>query len=261
MSKILLSIILITFIPSCSFLSKSAGDSVSGNSVISKAKRRYKLTDKAGEFFVYKENGMKSGGKTYVSKRQVLPFDDDSSKILEQSIAISKVGTLKKGLKIMRPYKSQYAVWFDGKKYVTNIALKESSRSLLVKMKSPEKQWNGSKSFSFPDTKSIYCFFSQVLECAAITGYFKRAMSKNRGQMNLYLIWDGFPYFQEQYLNIPDTIFTRAKFNYDGKNKEGERRFSLNFAGQVIFFLFDDDNNFSKKFWVSQGLSMVLDKK
>lgn len=245
----------------CSFLNRGNKSSSPDNGIITNSKQRFKLSDKAGDFFVYRENGLKSSEKTFISKRRVLPFDDDSTKILEQSIAISKVGKLKKGLKIMRPFKSQYSVWFDGKKYMTNMTLDEARRSLVVKMKSPEKQWNGTKSFKFPDSKSIYCFFTQVLECAAITGYFKNALIKGRGQMNLYLVWDGFPYFQEQYLNIPHEIYTKAKFNYDGKNKDGERRFSLNFSNQVIFFLFDKENKFSKKFWVSQGLTMVKSSK
>jgi len=261
MNKIIILFFVLFSIQSCSIFSRGKKSADSGGSVTENSKRRYKLTDKAGEFIIYKENGLKPSDKTYISKREVLPFDDDSSKVLEQSVAISKVGTLNKKMKIMRPYKSQYAVWFDGKKYTTNMTLNESSRSLVVKMKSPEKQWNGRKSFNFPDSKAIYCFFTQVLECTAITGFFKKAFEKGRGQMNFYLIWDGFPYFQEQYLNIPDSIFTKAKLNYDGKNKNGERRFSLNFAGQVIFFLFDEKYNFIKKFWISQGLSMVLSEK
>lgn len=261
MNKAPFFLIVLLLFQGCSLFTRGKNGEDSGGSVTANSKRRYKLTDKAGEFIIYKENGLKTSSKTYISKREVLPFDDDSTKVLEQSVAISKVGTLNKKLKIMRPYKSQYAVWFDGKKYTTNMTLKESTRSLVVSMKSPEKQWNGRKTFAFPDSKSIYCFFTQVLECAAITGYFKKAFQKGRGQMNFYIIWDGFPYFQEQYLNIPDSIFTVAKLNYDGKNKNGERRFSLNFAGQVVFFLFDDKYNFIRKFWISQGLSMVLSEK
>lgn len=257
MNKLLICSLLITLLSGCSFLKRGSGTSsgTDTSSLVGNSKTRFKLTDKAGEFVVYRENGRSSS--KFISKRQVLPFDDDKSKVLEQGIAISKIGAVGKDFKIMRPYKSQYSVWFDGKKYQTNISLDEKARKLDVKLKSPEKQWNGVQSFSFPDSKSIYCFFSQVLECAAITGYFSRVLEKKRGQMNFYIIWDGFPYFQEQYLNVPDTLFSKAQFNYDGKNKLGESRFSLKFGGQVIFLLLDKKNKFVKKFWITQGLSMV----
>lgn len=257
MNKYFLILLSFLFLSSCSFFSRSSSLGDSSNSLLKNSKQRFKLTDKAGEFVVYRETGFKKSNKTYISKRQVLPFNDDRSKILEQSIAISQVGTVGKNLKIMRPHKSQYTVWFDGKKYISNMALNKAAQSLDVKLKSPEKQWNGSRSIRFPDPKSIYCFFSQVLECTAISGYFKTALKKGRGQMNFYLIWDGYPYFQEQYLNVPTEVFSKAKFNYDGANKNGHHRFSLSFGEQVIFFLLDKKNNFVKQFWISQGMTMV----
>jgi hypothetical protein len=257
MNKIFILLGLILFVTGCSFLNRgpSTSGGTSTSSLTSSSKTRFKMTDKAGEFVVYRENG--SSSNQFISKRQVVPFDDDKSKVLEQGIAISKVGSVGKDFKIMRPYKSQYSVWFDGKKYQTNMILNEKKRTLNVKLKSPEKQWNGVQSFQFPDSKSIYCFFSQVLECAAITGYFSRVLEKKRGQMNFYIVWDGYPYFQEQYLNVPNSLFSKAQFNYDGKNKLGESRFSLKFGGQVIFFLLNKENKFVKKFWITQGLSMV----
>jgi hypothetical protein len=257
MNKSILVILATLFLSGCSVFKGGSGSSggSSTSSLVASSKARFKLTDKAGEFVVYRENGRSQ--KRFVSKRQVLPFDDDKSKVLEQGIAISEIGVVGKNFKIMRPYKSQYSVWFDGKKYQSNITLNSKTRKLDVKLKSPEKQWNGVQSFSFPDSKSIYCFFSQVLECAAITGYFSKVLEKKRGQMNFYIIWDGYPYFQEQYLNVPSTIFSKAQFNYDGRNKLGESRFSLKFGGQVLFYLLDKKNEFVKKFWITQGLSMV----
>lgn len=257
MNKSALVLISFLLLSACSLLDrgKKASAGTDTSSLTDNSKTRFKLTDKAGEFVVYRENG--KSNKRFISKREVLPFDDDKSKVLEQGIAISEIGSIGKSFKIMRPYKSQYSVWFDGKKYQTNMSLNEKTRKLNVKLKSPEKQWNGTQSFSFPDSKSLYCFFSQVLECAAITGYFSRVLKKKRGQMNFYIIWDGYPYFQEQYLNVPNSIFSKAQFDYDGKNKSGESRFSLKFGGQVLFYLLDKKNKFVKKFWITQGLSMV----
>lgn len=257
MNKAIVFLSLTALLTSCSFFSRSGGSPDSSNPLLKNSKQRFKLTDKAGEFVVYKEVGFKKSNNTYISKRQVLPFNDDRSKILEQSIVISKVGSVGKSLRIMRPEKSQYTVWFDGKKYVSNMTLNKNTHSLDIKLKSPEKQWNGTSSVKFPDTKSIYCFFSQVIECAAMSGYFQQAFKKKRGQMNFYLIWEGYPYFQEQYLNVPNSVFSKAKLSYDGKNKNGGNRFSLSFGQQVVFFLLDDKKNFVKQFWISQGMSMV----
>ena len=258
MNKLIAILVLSLLASSCSIFSRGSSLSDSASSSLTKnAKRRYKLTDKSGEFVIYRENGLKKSNNTFVTKRQVLPFDDDKSKVLEQSIAISKLGSLGKKIKMLRPQKSQYAVWFDGKKYLTDMTLKEKERSMLVKLKSPEKQWNGARSYKFPDPKSVYCFFSQILECVAVTGFLNKAFKKGRGQFNFYVVWDGYPYFQEQYLNIPNSVFSKAKFSFDGKNRNGEKRFSLSFGGQVIFYFLDKKNQFIKKFWVSQGLSMV----
>lgn len=261
MSRVSLFIILILGLSSCSFFTRNSNSNQKISSLFPKNKIRFKLTDKAGEFLLYKEVGYKKSDKTYVSKQEVLPFNNDKTKILEQSITISKVGTVGKKLRIMRPEKSQYVVWFDGKKYISKMSLDRVNKSIKVKLISPEKQWNGTKSYQFPDRKSIYCFFSQVLECASITGFFKKSIREQKGQMNFYIIWDGFPYFQEQYLNVPKGLFTKAVLNLDGSNKKGENRFSLSFGGQVIFYMLNKSGRFTKLFWVSQGMTMVADEK
>lgn len=259
MNKLIFLLVLVLF-SACSLLSRK-GSSADSESQDITGKRKYSLTDKAGDFIVYRENGFKNGNKTFITKREVLPFDDDRSKVLEQSISISAVGKLNKKLTVMRPEKSQYTVWFDGKKYITRMSLNKATQGMEVKLSSPEKQWSGSKMHRFPDTRSVYCFYSQLVECISITGFLKKANGVSKGTMNLYVIWDGYPYFQEQYLDIPNSVFTKAKFTYDGRTKAGEARFSLRFGSQVIFYLFDKNLNFEKKYWVSQGLTMVSRKK
>ena len=66
-------------------------------------------------------------------------------------------------------------------------------------MVSPDKKWNGVKQVKFP-VKGIglYCFFSQLIECAKYTGFLSKALDANAGQMNFYLLWDGFPYINNQ---------------------------------------------------------------
>ena len=75
--------------------------------------------------------------------------------------------------------------------------------------------------------------------------------------MQLYVIWNGHPYFQEQYENIPNQVFSKAVFEYDGQNSNGQIRFTLQVAGQSIFYFLDDKKELLKQFWISQGLTMV----
>ena len=56
---------------------------------------------------------------------------------------------------------------------------------------------------------------------------------------------------------MPNEVFSNASLEYDGKNSNGERRFTLKFSGQSIFYFIDNKNNLSKMFWVSQGLSIT----
>ena len=56
---------------------------------------------------------------------------------------------------------------------------------MQVRLKSPESQWNQDELFKFPEGKGIYCFFSQIIECAAVTGFISEAMKQKSGRMNL----------------------------------------------------------------------------
>lgn len=169
-----------------------------------------------------------------VLKRQVFSSDDPEKKPLEKSIVISTPGSLKK-INVLRPLRSQYTVWFEKKKYFTEMKLDVKKKSLEVRMVSPEKQWNGVKHVSFPRGKGVYCFFSQVVDCVALTGFINEAVKREAGEMYFHLIWEGYPYFMEQYLNIKEEVFTRATFKYDGKTGDGHFRFTLEAGGQSLF--------------------------
>ena len=125
-----------------------------------------------------------------------------------------------------------------------------------VFLKSPEKQWNGRRKIPFPNGTGAYCFYSQVIDCANISNFIKKSSEKETGKMNFHIIWDGYPYFQEQFDNLPSEIFSAASLEYDGRNKMGQRRYTLNVAGQAIFYFIDSKNRLVKQYWVAQGLSM-----
>ncbi|MCO4792897.1 MAG: hypothetical protein KC493_04245 [Bacteriovoracaceae bacterium] len=234
----------------CSFFKKSS----TNNLTKSNSKRIYDLEDKSGRFIVERENGYIKNKNQLILKRQVFSNDDPTKKPLERSIVISNPGKLK-SLTVLRPFRSQYTVWFEKQKFFTEMLLDTKNKSLVVKMSSPEKQWNGTKNFPFPKGKGVYCFFSQVIDCASVTGFLNQAIGKQAGEMYFHIIWEGYPYFMEQYINTREEVFSRATLKYDGKTKNGFSRFTLEAGGQSIFYLLDSRAKIQKIFWVSQGFT------
>lgn len=257
--KFLLNVIILLSLSSCAYFKQLGNGPVFSSTPDSpntaRIKKEFQLTDKAGKFLVQREKGFNKGKNQFIVKKTVKAGDDN--KTLEKLIMISKLGNLKKRLSILKPTISEYSVWFDGKKYTTRMKVNSSSRAMDVTLTSPEKQWQGKRSYSFPKGDGIFCYFSQVTECARATGFIDKAIKNDGGSMKMIIIWEGYPYFQEQYLNVPNKVFSRAIFAYDGKNAKGERRFTLKVVNQSVFYFIDNNFELSKKFWVSQGLSMV----
>ncbi|HAZ12796.1 MAG: hypothetical protein A2X86_04180 [Bdellovibrionales bacterium GWA2_49_15] len=218
------------------------------------------MTDLSGEFILERESGGGPKKNTHIVKRRVYQ-PGKAEKELEKSIAIADVGVLVDGdgekTPVLKPKISQYTVWFESKKYFTEMKLDNASKSLLVNMSSPEAKWNGNVKVPFPKGTGVFCFFSQVIECIARTRFFELSANKNTGQLNIHIIWDGYPYFQEQYSNVPSEVFSRAQVVYEGRNEESERKYSIVFGGESIFFNIDEYENLSKIFWISQGLTIV----
>ena len=216
--------------------------------------KNYQLVDKSGTFFLHREAG-NGKNKTFLLKSKV--FNTDRTKVLEESVMVSKLGFYK-NIMMARPIKSLYNVWFESKKYQTKTDIIPSKKLLNLKLKSPEEQWNGKKEIKLINTNLTYCYFSEVIDCAFISGFIKKAIELENGSMNLVVVWEGFPYIQEQYLNLPKKILTKSVLSYDGKNKTGEYRFSLDLGSQKILYFVDiKKGTFNKLFWVSQGLTII----
>lgn len=224
---------------------------------LARGEERFSYTDKNGSFLVKLGSGFNKKDNTLFTKRSLEIPDKDTDNVLEQSIVLSDIGLLKKTRTILRPKISQYTVWFDGKKYFSELKLNSATKSFDLKMVSPESQWNGVKKFKIPNSKALYCFFSQVIECAKAVNFITTSIKKEAGAMNFYVVWEGYPYLNETFSDFPMELFSKAKLEYDGKTKEDERRFNLSVAGQSIFFVVDKNEQMKKMFWVSQGISMV----
>ena len=223
----------------------------------------FSYEDKNGQFIVKLSSGFNKKENHFFTKRILESPNNESNNILEQSVALSEIGVLNKKKTILRPKLSQYNVWFEGKKYFSELKINPLKKSIDIKMVSPETQWNGVKTVKLPSTKALYCFFSQIVECAKTIGFLGRAIKTEAGSMNFYIIWEGYPYFNETLSNFPSEVISKAQLEYDGKTKEDERRFNLKVSGQSIFYVVDKNEQMKKMFWVSEGISMVskLDKK
>ncbi len=215
----------------------------------------FRLTDLYTETRLVRERGM-SQGERFTVKRKVTSLASNEL-ILEKSISISKMGTHKNGFTTLVPERSQFQVWYDGKRYFSDIKIDIEHNKVEVSLKSPEKRWRGRREVALPGKGGIYCFYSQLIECIRVTGFIDKAIKKGMGEMNFYLIMDGYPYWHHHLSNLKSEVISVAKFSLDGTNRRDETSFNLEFGGQVIFFHVDKNRSLIKMFWVAQGISIV----
>lgn len=246
-------IVCVVLLSSCSIFNPNKG---LDSNVFSHSATRFEMVDKSGEFFVDRERGYNKKKSLLVVKSKTFS-KQKSDLVVEQIVSASTPGKLGKNLPILRPSFSEYTVWFDGKKYRSTIKLDVKKKSFVLELESPEKQWQGTKIFPVLDGKGIYCFYEQIIECAGATGFLKKAAKLDVGEMKLFLVWNGYPFFQEQYSDVDEGVFVSAVLKYDGKNRNEEARFSLKTEKQVQFFFLDKNFDLKKHFWVSQGFSKV----
>ncbi len=237
----------------CAFVNKISGSHLE----LVHNKKTYIYIDKFGKYILERETGHRGKSKELVVKTRILT-NDNKKQELERSITISKRGNLKNKILILRPEISQYTAWYDQNKYFSEIKLNPKLKKMQIKMISPEKKWSGIQQVEFPTKgKGLYCFFSQLIECAKHTGFLSKALDAKAGQMSFYLLWDGFPYINNQFEGLEEKLFVYARLVYDGETDKELKRFSLMFGSQSIIYLLDDNLSMNEMYWVSQGLSVV----
>ena len=216
--------------------------------------RNYKFTDISGHFILDFESGTTKENEVYTKHRLI---GEGSNKEYERLVAISSVGSLHTGkyeIGVLRPKVSQYTVWFEKERYFSQIKIIPSKKILEVYIKSPQKKWNGLQRIPFQNSRGVFCFFHQIVDCVKITGFLSKAIERQVGKMSLTIIWEGFPFIKEQYSGI-DGPFSTSVFSYEGRSKEGHFVFKLSLADQVLSYHFNKEKQLEKKFWVSQGLT------
>jgi hypothetical protein len=247
MNKIFYLLVIFTAICSCSSTNKTQIK----KELIHK-EEKFSYTDKNGQFIFRSASGFSKKDKSFFTKQSLEIPTKKQDNVVEQTIAFSTLGVVKKKTMILRPKNSEYNVWFEGKKFSSKMKVIPSQKTLELTMESPEDKWNGVKQFKFPNTKTATCFFSQVVECAKVMG-----LLNSPQKIFFYILWEGYPYLNETFSNFPMELFSKAELENDGNQKSDEKKFNLHVAGQSIVYLLDKNYKLKKMFWVSQGISMV----
>ncbi|EQC51256.1 hypothetical protein [Bacteriovorax sp. DB6_IX] len=241
--KGILALLLLT---SCSFLGVKK-DSLKAD------KAFYVQVEENGNFFSTRESGFSPNAKFIVKKS--VRVDPASELYLEKVITISSKKNLNPKVTILNPEQSEAIYYLNGKKYTSRMNLITKKNQLIVRMESPEKQWNGEKTYDIPKGNGNICYYSSIVECAVVTGFLDQAIKKGGGKMNFTLVWEAFPYFQEQFLNIPSEPIAIASLIYDGRNRLGQHRLTLDAGGQNQFYFVDKEYRLVKHVWASQGFT------
>jgi hypothetical protein len=224
-----------------------------GNSQSKEAKTSYSFTDVSGTF---KYNREQKVLKKKLVSRGILSYPA-SQKTVEKSVAVSQIGTIKDKagrLLTVRPFASEFAVWLEGKKYSSTMRLNAKNRTMVVNLQSPEPQWKGTKEWPFPRGK-YFCFFSQIPECLYHNKFLQKS-EKSKKRMSFYVVWDSYPYIQEQLTGVGKNLFAPASVKFDGEIKK-DLRYAVEVEDQVIFYSFSKSYALTRIAWISQGITIV----
>ena len=236
--------ILFLFLWSCS---TSSPDQMFGKTL--GKEETFQLTDRNGTYLVKREVKFNQG--RLISRLRY--FDKDGVTQLENTVAVSRVGSLKKqGSLAVLPEASQFKVWFEKEEFASQTKVLPKKKKVAVNLESPNPLWKGIKEFDLPKARYV-CYFSQLPECLKLQ---KLLIQSARKPVTLYILWDNFPYQTELYSNVEGTIVSFATLTANAQVKD-EFKFNLDIGSQILFFHYDRNLNFTKMFWVAQGISMI----
>jgi len=219
-------------------------------------KRNYVYIDVSGKYRFTREHKLLN--QKIVTRTQLTQETGDNSKVLEKSITVSQLGTVKKSdirSLVVRPYGSEFSVWLEGKKYDSKSKLDQSSKSLEVDLQSPESKWNGIQRYPFPrDDK--FCYFSQIPECLYHNLLLLKSIENPKETYGFTIVWDGFPFIQDQLNGVGQKLFSKAKISYE-KSPKNEHRIVVEFEGQSVLYHFSKSFDLIRMLWIAQGISII----
>lgn len=211
----------------------------------------YTLTDFSGEY-LYRRDVKKLSRKLIT---RVKIFSKEGYHELESLVSVSKIGTVKgaagKNKTALIPEVSQFKVWFEKKEYFSQLKINRKEKKIEVLTRGSSLEPEKIKTYKVPHGK-FFCFFSQIPECVKLQNLLLLSARKS---VKLYIVWDNFPYHNEQYEGLGKGPLTLATMSLSS-HSVNDLRYSLDLGNQVIFYHFDKDLSFKKMNWVSQGISL-----
>ncbi len=219
-------------------------------------KRQYSYMDGSGKFVLSREHKLLKN--RLVTRTQISSNQGSALKALEKSVMVSQLGTINDGSKrslVMRPFASEFTVWLEGKRYDSKIRLDSAKKSMLVELNSPEEKWKGRSSVPVPSGKQ-FCFFSQIPDCLYHNLLLTKALDRKGESLPFYVVWEGYPYIQDQLIGVGSKLFTPATVKFDG-NLKNISRFVVEVDGQTILYHFSKSFDLVRMFWIAQGISVV----
>lgn len=234
--------LLLTFV-SCSRLNFSTPkDSV----------KKWELIDQGEHYSFRRQTRHKK--KKYLNI-QSITTKGNSKKQIEKLKVVSEIGILKNKLQILRPEYSFLEVWIDKQKHITKMTLNKKTKSFDVVVQNEI----GVREFSqpFPSEEGVFCFYSQIVDCLRVTGFFDKVKKHNAGAAKVNVIWEGAFLYYSLYEFYPQELFTPAEFIFDGEDEKSLLKFSLKFKDQSIYYLLDQQYYFHSLFWITQNMSIV----
>ncbi len=219
-------------------------------------KTSYSYADVSGSYRLNRES--RQIKQKLVTRNQLLDTKGGSSKVLEKTIMVSQIGSIKaKKTRILtvRPVASEFTVWLEGKKYHSRMQLNEKNKSMRLTLDSPETKWQGTSEIKFPKGK-YFCFFSQIPECLYHNYHLPHAHENKNKRYDFYVVWDGYPYIQEQLTRVGQSLSAPATLKFDGEIN-GQFRYIVEVEGQMILYHFTRSYDLVKIAWIAQGITIV----
>lgn len=226
------------------------------NSGPRQGKVTYSYVDAGGSFSYLRD--LKVVDKKIITRNQILDLKGSGSQLLEKSIMVSRVGSIKTPkarLVAVRPEASEYVVWLEGKRYVSRMQLNPQKKNLSIDLEGPEPRWQGRREEPFPKGK-YFCFFGQVPECLYHNFLLKNALTEENRRFDFYVIWESYPFVQEMLTRVGKKLFAPATLKFDGEIK-GLFRYIVEIEGQVVLYQFTKNFELVKVAWISQGITIA----
>lgn len=218
-------------------------------------KKQLLFIDESGQYDLIYDSGKTKKNQFFVRKTLKSKVGDGS--VLEKITSLATFGKLGEKLNILRPVRSIYEVWFDKKRYLSDLQLNVKKKSVDVWVLKPGEKAKLEQRMLLQGKNRLYCFYSQLIDCIRVTGFLDEVVSKGLGEAKVSVIWDGYPFFQEQYPGAPKEVVTDGIVVYEGpEENSNETKIVFNYDGDGIIYFLDENLQYKRQYWISHGLSI-----